>query len=338
MHFERGDTSSGPDVKINETSLTDLPHRSLMSHAIRSRLIFGLWPLAGITTVGVTDSDADQTMSAAIESGITMFDTAFSYGYEGQSDRLLGRFVSGDRDRFTVVGKVGQRWTADRTRVIDGSPETLTADAETSLRRIGIEQFDRLMLHCPDPNVPIERSAEAIDALRRRGLCRSVGVCNVNESELRRFAAVAQAGEFSGSAIQCPLNLLQPASLSTIVPLAANLGFEVDVYWTLMKGLLAGQISRDHVFAEGDSRPNYAVFQGAARHRAHDLLDAMKPIASSIGKTIAQLSIGWAISQAGVTAALVGARKPDQVREIAAAEPLPKDVLEQLDRLRGIES
>ena len=168
------------------------------------QVVLGLWPLAGITTVGVTPQDANETMMAAIEHGITTFDTAFSYGYEGESDRLLGRFIRQSRDRFTVIGKVGQRWTSQRKRVVDGSPATLAADAEASLDRIGIEQFDLLMLHSPDPHLPIERSAEAIAALQRRGLCKRIGICNVNPEQHRRFSQVVGC-----DAIQCPLNLLQ---------------------------------------------------------------------------------------------------------------------------------
>jgi aryl-alcohol dehydrogenase-like predicted oxidoreductase len=98
-----------------------------------------------------------------------------------------------------------------------------------------------------------------------------------------------------------------------------------------MKGLLAGRISRDHVFAAGDSRPGYAIFQGDARERAHRLLDAIAQIAREAGMTIAQLSIGWAVSQPGVRAALVGARRAEQVRETASAAMLGEDLLQAIN-------
>ena len=152
-------------------------------------------------------------MAAAIEAGITTFDTAMSYGYDGESDRLLGQFIRSDRDRYTVIGKVGQRWNDRRVRLVDGSPETLTADAETSLGRIGIDRFDLLMLHCPDPNVPLERSGEAIASLQRRGLCDRIGVCNVDAEGYRRFSAAVGC-----DAIQTPLNLLQRQPLEELIP------------------------------------------------------------------------------------------------------------------------
>lgn len=275
-------------------------------------VIFGLWPLSGMTTIGVTDRDRDETMAAAIESGLTAFDTAYSYGLDGESDRLLGRHIASDRDRFTVIGKVGQRWNGPGVRVVDGSPQTLVRDAETSLKRIGIDRFDLLMLHGIDPSVPVEVSAGAMEALLRRGLAARVGVCNVDVAQLEQFS-----GATTCSAIQCPLNMLQPDSLETLIPTAMRLGCDVHVYWTLMKGLLAGKITRDHVFAEGDSRPKYDVFQGQARSRAHDVVDEMQRIAGETGRTVAQQSIAWAVGQPGVSAALVGARRPEQVREIA---------------------
>ncbi len=293
-----------------------------------SHIVLGLWPIAGITTIGVTKQDASATIGSAIDAGITCFDTAYSYGYAGESDRLLGAALGGDRDRFQVIGKVGQRWDDHNRRVIDGSPEALTRDAETSLRRIGIERFDLLMLHSPDPQVPIKTSAEAIAMLQRRGLCRQIGVCNVDAAKLHEFSEAVRC-----DAIQCPLNLLQRQSLHALIPQAAAIQCDVYVYWSLMKGLLAGHISRAHRFAPGDSRPGYEIFQGQARAQTHDILDSLQPIAKQAGITIAQLAIGWALAQNGVTAALVGARHPQQIQETAQAKPLHSEITRQIDAI-----
>ena len=120
-----------------------------------SKLVLGLWPIAGVTTIGVTSQDARETLATAIENGITAFDTAYSYGFDGESDRLLGEFLGTDRDRFSIMGKVGQRWDNSRQRVVDGTPKQLTLDAEESLRRIGLDRFDTLYLHAPDPEVEL---------------------------------------------------------------------------------------------------------------------------------------------------------------------------------------
>lgn len=300
---------------------------------LNSPIVLGLWPIAGITTVGVTAQDAKATLAKAIDCGITMFDTAYSYGFDGESDRLLGEFVKGDRDRFRVIGKVGQRWDANRKRIVDATPAALHRDAEASLQRIGIDQFDLLLLHAPDPNVPLEQSAEAMHGLQRRGLCQKVGVSNVSPAQYHLFAQSMREQGSDCGAIECPLNLLQRDSLEDLIPACAVDHCDVYVYWTLMKGLLAGRIGRHHVFPEGDSRPGYPIFQGAARERAHEVLDAMIPISQSHGATIAQLAIGWALAQPGVSGALVGARRPDQVEEIAEARVLSMDLVNAINEI-----
>ena len=291
-------------------------------------IALGLWPIAGITTVGVSASDADQTVIAAIESGITTFDTAFSYGYAGESDLILGRHLRGQRDDFTVIGKVGQRWNKHRERIIDGSRKSLIADAEQSLRRMNLEFFDLLMLHSPDPHIPLEKSAEVIAELQQRGLCRQVGVCNVNCEQLRRFQTV-----ISCDAIQCPLNLMQRESLAELIPRCQQNKVSVHAFWTLMKGLLAGKITRDHQFAEGDSRPGYPIFQGVARERAHQIVDGITRLGEEANLTPAQMAIGWVLSQPGISMALVGGHTPNQIRETAQTLPLPTALRTAIDKL-----
>lgn len=290
-------------------------------------VILGLWPIAGIATVGVSERDALETLRAALDAGITCFDTAMAYGYHGESDRWLGRVLDERQVDARVIGKVGQRWIGSR-RVIDGQPKTLLADAETSLARLGRPSFDCLMLHSVDPAVPIERSAEALAELQRRELCRHVGVCNVTPQQLQRFAQVVPC-----TAIQCPLNVMQQDSLQGIIPAAHQRGVEVYAYWALMKGMLAGKIDRDHQFAPGDPRPGYDIFQGEFRRRAHRIVDGLKQRGRHWDRTVAQLAIGWVLTQPGVTSVLAGARTPDQVRELAASRPLSPSQAAEIDHL-----
>ena len=231
-------------------------------------------PIAGITTVGVSQNDADQTIIAAIDLE-SRFDTAYSYGYEGESDRILGKHLRGRRERFTIIGKVGQRWTSGRERIIDGSRKALISDAEQSLRRIGVDEFDLLMLHCPDPNVPLQDSAAAMHELQQRGLCQRVGICNINLQQLCVFQKIVHC-----DAIQCPLNLLQRESLSELIPHCISTNVEVHAYWTLMKGLLAGKITRDHEFAKVIAAQGIQ-FSGHARERAHRVVDGMSELGRS---------------------------------------------------------
>jgi aryl-alcohol dehydrogenase-like predicted oxidoreductase len=93
----------------------------------------------------------------------------------------------------------------------------------------------------------------------------------------------------------------------------------IIVYWPLLKGLLAGKLSRDHVFADKDGRKKYPMFQGEEWRKNQDFLDALRPIAHDAGKTLAQLVVNWTVSQPGITSALCGAKRPEQIRETAGA-------------------
>lgn len=302
-----------------------------MRPTIYPPVIMGLWPIAGITSTGVNAGTSRKAIETAIRMGVQWFDTAYSYGFDGESDRLLGAVISQvssvSNESLAVIGKVGQRWDGAKQRVIDASPATIRIDAETSLKRLGIEQFDLLMLHSVDPQVPIEDSATAIAELRHRGLAKRVGVCNVSLQELQRFASV-----ISPSAVQLPLNMLQMDILKEIVPWCHQRDVAVHVYWTLMKGILAGAISRDHQFSAADSRPKYPIYQGSARERTHRLVDRLQRLASEYETTVSKLSIGWTISQPGVTSALVGAKYDWQIQDTAGARPLAGEVLAKIDQ------
>lgn len=271
------------------------------------------------------------TIQAAIDHGVKWFDTAYAYGFDGESDRLLGEVlarIDNHGQELRVIGKVGQRWNAKRQRIVDCRPEQLIADAEESLKRIGIDQFDLLMLHCVDPTVPIEVSAAAMEALRKRGLAKQIGVCNVSVSQLSAFADAVRC-----SAMQCPLNLMQQESLNELIPAAAARGIRCDVFWVLMKGLFAGQIKRDHQFEKEDRRPTYEIYQGEWRERAQSLMDGFERLAREHQTTVARLSIGWALSQSGVDYALIGAKRPEQIIETAQATALPPMLLQPLQQL-----
>ena len=293
-----------------------------------NRIVFGLWPISGMNTVGVTRRDAEATVVAAIESGIDTFDTAFSYGISGASASYLYPHLKQARDQFCVIAKVGQRYLSNQRRVIDGSPKTLCDDTETLLTNLGIERADYLLLHCPDPNVELQSSADAIAKLQRRGLATKTGVCNVSIEQLRLFERSADC-----NAIQCPLNLMQRGTLDNIITEAAGSNCEVFAYWVLMKGLLAGKISREHQFHPDDDRPNYDIFQGSIRRRAHLILDQLARLANELHVSIPELTIGWALSQPGVTGALVGGRSPAQIRENARAIPLTDDVIAAINEI-----
>jgi aryl-alcohol dehydrogenase-like predicted oxidoreductase len=274
----------------------------------------GCWPIAGMTSLDVNETDSLATLHAARESGVNFFDTAYCYGPNGESEQLIGRALADNRDQVVIATKAGIEWDGDLKQKIDGRPDTLKRQCEESLRRLRTEHVELLYLHAPDPLTPIAESAGALRELMEAGKARTIGVSNFSLEQLELFHRVCPI-----SAIQPPYNMLQRQIESEIVPWCIEHGVSVFVYWPLLKGLLAGKLNRDHVFDSRDGRAKYPMFQGDEWEKNQDFVDELREIASEIGKTVAQLVVNWTIHQPGITAALCGAKRPYQIEETAGA-------------------
>jgi aryl-alcohol dehydrogenase-like predicted oxidoreductase len=290
-----------------------MEYRPLGSTGINvSAVALGAWPIAGMTSSGVSDEDSLATIRACFDLGVTHIDTAYCYGMQGESERLIGRAIAGRRHEVVIATKGGLEWAAGRKQVFDGSPAGLRRHCEESLRRLQTDRVELLYLHAPDPKVPIAESAGGLKQLLDEGKTRAVGVSNVGLEQLKAFAA-----ECPLAAFQPPYNMLQRQIEADTLPWCREHGVSVLVYWPLVKGLLAGKLPRNHVFDEADRRPRYAMFQGEEWERNHDLLDKLRPIAADAGHTLAELVLNWTLQQPGITAVLCGAKRPDQIRENA---------------------
>lgn len=274
----------------------------------------GCWPIAGMTSLGVNDADSVKTLHAAAANGVNFLDTAFCYGVDGESERLIATALGDRRDEFVIATKGGVHWHPSGEREVDGRPATLLAECERSLRRLRTDRVELLYLHAPDPHVPVAESAGALRRLMDAGKTRSVGASNLNVAQLAEFSA-----ECPLTAVQPPFNMLQRQIENDVIPWCRQRDVSVIVYWPLMKGLLAGKLPRDHKFAAGDGRAKYPMFQGDEWQRNQDLLDELRHIAAVIHKTLAQLVINWTIYHPGITAALCGAKRDYQIEETTEA-------------------
>jgi len=278
-----------------------------------STVAFGAWPIAGLTSPGTRDADSLATIRACLDLGINHIDTAFAYGRRGESERLIAQALGSRRDEIVLATKGGIHWDAEGRQAFDASPDTLRRQCEESLRRLATDRVELLYLHAPDPHVPVADSAGALRRLLDEGKTRAVGVSNLNLSQLEEFAR-----ECPIAAFQPPYNMLQRDIEADTLPWCRQRGVAVMVYWPLLKGLLAGKLRRDESF-EGDSRRKYSMFQGDEYQKNLDLVDRLAAIAASAGRTTAELVVAWTIRQPGVTSALCGAKRPDQLRETAGA-------------------
>lgn len=288
----------------------------------------GAWPIAGLTSPGTSDEQSIATIQACFDLGINHIDTAYCYGIDGESERLIARALGRRRDQMVIATKGGLHWDRDGRQAHDASPATLRGECEESLRRLETDWVDLYYLHAPDPKVPIAESAAALRGLLEQGKVRSVGLSNASAEQLEQFAAVCPI-----AAYQPPYNMLQRQIEADTLPWCRQRGVAVLVYWPLMKGLLAGKLRRDQTF-QGDSRRKYPMFQGQEYQKNLDLVEKLRAIASQTGHTVAQLVVNWTIHQPGITAALCGAKRPDQLRETAGGTGwrLTAEQLAQIDQ------
>lgn len=157
-----------------------------------------------MTSLDVNDRDSLSTLEASLDAGINFLDTAYCYGANGESERLISQSLADRRDQVVIATKGGIHWDAAGERVVDGRPETLHRQCDESLQRLNTDHVELLYLHAPDPKVPLAESAGALRELLDAGKTRSVGVSNFSVEQLEQFHAVCPI-----TALQPPYNMLQ---------------------------------------------------------------------------------------------------------------------------------
>jgi aryl-alcohol dehydrogenase-like predicted oxidoreductase len=263
---------------------------------------FGAWPIGG--GMGrIPESDAIATIHAAIDSGITLIDTAQAYR---TSEAVIGQaLASRNRDDVFIASKVSGDYS--RAHVVSA--------AEQSLRALRTEVIDLYQVHGWNAAYLIEETMTAMAALRREGKVRYVGVSNFNVDQMRQALAI------------CPIQSLQPQySLldrhieDEILPFCEREGIGILPHSPLAKGLLTGKYRPGHRFPDGDERVGRAVFDDENLGRLSPKLDALAAIARARGKTLVQLAISALLRQPAVTCVLVGGKNPSQVAEHIGAQ------------------
>lgn len=270
-------------------------------------IAMGCWPIAGVTSIDVTEASSLATLQAAVDHGVNFFDTAYCYGYNGESEKLIAKALGSRRDQIVIASKGGIHWK-DRVQQKDASAKTLQLECEESLRRLNTDRIDLQYLHAPDPNVPLAESAAALKALLESGKIRSVGVSNFTLPQLAEFHAICPI-----SAYQPHYNMLQREIELSQLPWCIENNVSVMVYWPLLKGLLAGKLPRDYQFDPKDGRRKYPMFAGEQWDKNQDFLDLLRPLAVETNATLAQVVLNWTIQRPGITVALCGAKRPDQI-------------------------
>jgi methylglyoxal reductase len=291
-------------------------------------VVFGAWGIGGLMWGGSDEAQAVDAIRAALDAGINAIDTAASYG-PGRSEELVGRALRGRREGVVVATKCGLRWdepvgaTRLETVGLDGRtqrlyhdlrPASVREECEGSLRRLGVETIDLYQIHRPDPVNGFEGALGEMLKLRDEGKIRWIGISNFTLEETRRAQKVA--GIVS---IQPSYSVLDRDIEAEVLPWCRSAGVGVIAYSPLARGLLGGHVKLDTTYPPTDHRSTLPLFAPESRRRVLAGLEKVRPIADAHGISLANLAVAWAIGEPGITAALVGARTPDQAAENAHA-------------------
>ncbi len=282
-----------------------------------TRLGLGAWAIGGgAWDFGWGPQDDDEsvrTIHAAVEAGLTWVDTASAYGL-GHGEEVVGRAVRElpEGDRPYVFTKNGMAWEeGDRAPKRVWAPDSLKRDCEASLRRLGVERLDLLQIHWPgEDDASVEDAWGAMAELQDEGKVRWIGVSNFGVDLLERCEAIRHV-----DSVQPPLSLVERGAAGDVAPWAAAHGTGVIVYSPMQSGLLTGRFSRERVegLDESDHRKRRPDFTEPQLSRNLALAERLGELAGRLGCSLAELSIAWTLHVPGVTAAIVGARRPDQI-------------------------
>ena len=255
-------------------------------------------------------------VDAALDAGVTLFDTADVYGNRGGSETILGSVLDGRRDRVVLATKFGSEMEDGATRL--GSRDYVFRAVEASLQRLQTDVIDLYQHHQEDRETPVEETVAALEELVEQGTIRAYGSSNYRPETLERAKAAAGPAYVSE---QSEYSLLERDAEGELLSTCARLGLGFIPYFPLASGLLTGKVSREHPPAEGTRLHGREISEEEL-----DAVERYRAWAEAHGVSLLELAIGTLLAVEPVASVIAGAMKPEQVRANAAAgawEPTP---------------
>jgi aryl-alcohol dehydrogenase-like predicted oxidoreductase len=300
--------------------MMNLPKRKLGSSSMEITAVgFGAWAIGGggwsFAWGAQDDNESVAAMHHAMEVGINWIDTAGVYGL-GHSEEVVGRFLheTPAADRPLVFTKCGLVWNAndrmERARRVL-RPDSIRADCEASLRRLGVDCIDLFQFHWPDESgVPLEDSWGEMGRLIQDGKIRYAGVSNFSVELLERCEAVRHV-----DSLQPPFSMVRREAGGDRIPWCAKHKTGLICYSPMQSGLLTDTFAAERAanFAADDWRRNGPEFKEPLLSRNLALRDALRPIAARHETSVSAVAVAWTLTWPGVSGAIVGARSPKQV-------------------------
>jgi len=296
-----------------------------------SRVGLGTWAIGGTEWGAVPEDAAIATILGAVERGINLIDTAPIYG-RGRAEELIGKAVQqhGRRETFYIATKAGLDWN-ERGVYANSTPARLRRELEDSLRRLGTTYIDLYQVHWPDTLMPVDEVAGVLAEFVEAGKVRALGVSNFNVAQMEDFRRIAPL-----ASDQPPYNIFEREIDAEILPWCAANGVAVLTYSSLCRSMLGGRVHRGMRFEAGDIRAVDPKFQEPRFNQYMTAVERLTTLARErFGKSIIELAARWVLDRPGVSVALWGARRPDQLDAIAGVMgwTLDAEAMNDIDRI-----
>jgi aryl-alcohol dehydrogenase-like predicted oxidoreductase len=282
-----------------------------------SAIGFGCWEIGG-TYGHIDEVQFQRAVHAAIEAGITCFDTAEAYGM-GVSEEALARALGHRRSDVVIATKFGVGYDEMPNRR-DSSRSRVFVSIDKSLQRLRTDHIDIYLVHWPDPNTPLEETVAALDEVVRQGKVRSIGVSNFRPAQIEETMRLRRV-----DVVQYAWNMFDRRMQAEIFPYCAAQQIGVMAYGSLAYGILSGAFHVGMQFEEGDWRSKGGIVGNLNLFRTlfgrEDFprnlaaVDELKRLAAKYGKTLPQFALRWTLSNPVIGTALVGFRTPAEVTE-----------------------
>ncbi len=267
---------------------------------------------------GVPDPDeAIATLQRAPELGIDLIDTSDAYGANGSNEELVGRALSGRRDKYVLATKFGNIRLPDGKPGAKGNPAYVIEACDKSLKRLGTDRIDLYFIHRVDESVPIEETVGAMARLKQQGKILHLGISEAAPATIRRAHRVHPL-----AALQTEYSLWTRDVESELLPLCHELGIGFLAYAPLGRGFLTAAAPTGDAVPQNDRRRDMPRFQGANAQSNQKLVDGLKELAAREGSTPAQLAIAWLLSRRPPVVPLAGSARRKWLEENAKSVDL----------------
>jgi aryl-alcohol dehydrogenase-like predicted oxidoreductase len=283
---------------------------------------FGAWAIGGsgweFAWGAQDDHDSVAAIHEALDNGVNWIDTAAVYGL-GHSEEVVARALEGMGNRPYVFTKCSQVWDEERQISHSLKAESIRRECEASLRRLKVDALDLYQVHWPLPDEEIEEGWATMARLREEGKVRNIGVSNFDADQMRRALAIAPI-----TSLQPRYSLIHREVEDEILPFAEEENIGVIAYSPMASGLLTGAMTKERIeqLPADDWRRSHPDFQEPLLSRNLRLVRLLRAIGDHHGRSPGEVAVAWVLHHPAVTGAIVGARRPGQLKGIVGAAGL----------------